>query len=134
MTARALVLAGQPPAADALAARRAAEERRVRAASLRERVSRARGNYERAETDANYVALLEAEQAWLRHQLEDMTAERDGWRDQVRDFLRRVRAARALRDAPGGTPQGERNGAFETHPSGAPQDDRKRGRGCGQGN
>ena len=71
----------------------------ARKASLLERVSRARGNYEREASDANYTALFEAENALLRLQLAEMTAERDGWRSLVQRLARRARAVKREQDA-----------------------------------
>lgn len=70
---------------DATAAKRAAAQ---------ERLSRARGIYNREESDANYRALLEAQQAWDRLRIEELVAENLGWRRKFREIIGKVRAAR----------------------------------------
>jgi hypothetical protein len=50
-------------------------------------------------TDANYTALFEAENALLRLQLAEMTADRDSWKTVVRTALRRARAKKREQDA-----------------------------------
>jgi len=69
----------------------------ARRASTLEKLARARGNYERETSDANYTALFEAENAWLRLQLEEseadkarLKADRDKWKGIVRRVWLRV--------------------------------------------
>lgn len=62
--------------------------------SADERLARARGDYEREGSDRNYLAMLEAETAWLRLQNEVQDAELSGWRRIFRTVIGRVKAAR----------------------------------------
>lgn len=81
----------------------------LRRASTLEKLARARGNYERETSDANYTALFEAENAWLRLQLEDaeadkaaLTLERDRWKGIVRRIWLRVQQVKRDAEAAAG--------------------------------
>jgi hypothetical protein len=63
-----------PPEARLVERARETAQRAARRTSLIERVSRARGRYEREESQANYIALLEAELAWARFRLAEAAA------------------------------------------------------------
>lgn len=70
---------------DAAAAKRAAAQ---------ERLSRARGVYNRDGSDANYRALLEAQRAWDRLRIEELEAENRGWKRKFSEIIGKVRAAK----------------------------------------
>lgn len=63
--------------------------------SLQERLSRARGLYERDGSEANYRALLEAQRAWDRLRIEELVAENRGWRQLFQRVMGKVNAAKA---------------------------------------
>jgi hypothetical protein len=76
--------------------------------SLQEQLSRARGNYEKQGSEANYRALLEAQRAWDRLRIEELVAENRKWKQLVRQVLGRAKAALAEQLLDGERLQGER--------------------------
>lgn len=73
-------------------ARSNADRAAVRA-SAQERLSRARGNYERETSDRNYIVMLEAQRAWDRLRIEELVEDNKGWRRLFQKITGNVRAA-----------------------------------------